>query len=154
VKFDFTITNLCPGDWAGDSDEYDAAGIPDAYFDSTIPHYYEESFSLGKSHHRTLIIAFGKRRKGYVLIEYTPLPSREHPEYRLPVTISFGTYTLKADGAMLDRRTRVLRAEGHVYVADGTDSPPHTVSCVALQLDDTEPKLQPCQPDSKQFTSQ
>lgn len=148
VRFDFTITLLCPGDriaWSTKHDKTERdAERDDLYINSSIPYYFEESVTLGTSHLRTLIIAFGKRNKGDLRVEYAPLPSREHPEIRMPVTITFDTYTVKADSAVIDRRTRVLRAEGNVYVADGTDSPSHVESCVTLRLDDAEPRVQSC----------
>ncbi len=157
VRFDFTITLLCPGDRTVSSTDHDKAAEDDAYFNSPIPYYFEESVALGKSHLRTLIIAFGKRtKKGDAQVEYFPLPSREHSNVRLPVTMAFDTYTVKADRAVLDRRTRVLSAKGNVSVADGTDSPPRTAACLMVPLDDAEPRVHPCLPDSnsKQNTNQ
>jgi hypothetical protein len=145
VRFDFTMTPLCAGDRIAWSPNNDKTAQEDAYFNSSIPYYFEERVALGKSHLRTLIIAFGKRNKTDALVEYFPLPSREHPEVRMPVTITFDTYTVKADSAVIERGTRVLRADGNVSVADGTDSPQRTASCVALRLDDPDPQVQTCQ---------
>jgi hypothetical protein len=146
IRFDFTLTTQCPGDrWvvgAPDKESFD-----DAYFDSPLPYYFEEEIALAKSRRgRSLMIVFGTRRKGPGRVEYSSLPIKAHPEDHLPVTISFDTYTVRSDTAVLDRNTRVLRAEGHVSVEDGSDSAPVASPCVALQLEDSELRPRPCAP--------
>jgi hypothetical protein len=119
IKFDFILTTICPGDrivWGGDKENRD-----DLYFASSIPYYFEESLALGKNHGRCLIIVFGTRRKGQDLIEYASLPIThdrvvvavpfQGPGIHLPVTISFDTYTVRSETAVLDRKTRVLEAQ-------------------------------------------
>jgi hypothetical protein len=60
------------------------------------------------------------------------------------VTIRFGTYTVQANTANLDRKTKTLRAEGDVSIADGFDNPPRKVSCVLLDLSQTGPLPKQC----------
>jgi hypothetical protein len=153
VSFDFTLTIQCPGDLTvvedpgvvGALDKESSDDAYFAYFASGIPYYFEEDIARAESRRAgNLIIAFGTRRKGHDRVEYASLPIKGHPETRLPVSISFGTYTVRADKAVLDRKSWVLTAEGNVSVEDGSNSPPVASSCLTLQLADSELRPQPC----------
>jgi hypothetical protein len=140
LRFDFTLTTDCPGDGI-------AVGPDprDAYFASTIPHYFEESIPLSKKTRGSLIVSFGRRVRLDNLLTYAPLPIRGHPDVQIPVTMSMLTNTVRADRAVLDENTGLLRAEGNVSIADGSSSPPQVVSCAAVRLDDPEPQVRLCQ---------
>jgi hypothetical protein len=44
----------------------------------------------------------------------------------------------------MDRKSEVLKAEGNVSVADGSEAPPHTASCVMVRLNDPNPQIETC----------
>jgi len=113
--------------------------------DPKLPYRDEETIAVGKPP-ESLIIAFGILRKGKSRITYGSLPITGYRGKSLPVIISLDTYTMHADSATLERKSRVLKAEGNVSIADGSDSPPKLADCVILKLDHSNPKPQRCQP--------
>lgn len=142
VRFDFTLTTICQRDLT-------ILGSSDAYFDSSAyldspPYYFEENIPLSVDGTENLIIGFGKRKRTGHFLRYDPIPIHGHPGLEIPVTASFGTYTLQAHEASVDEKLKVLRAEGNVSVADGSDAPPHTASCVMLSLSNPSPHVETC----------
>jgi hypothetical protein len=127
LKFDFTVTTMCPRDRI-------AVGSLEAYFSSPVPYYFEEKVSLGEDVGADSIISFGARRKIDNWVRYGPLRIVHHEHITIPVTVSFGTYTVKADEGLFDVAKKVLRAEGNVSVADGGASPPKRVACVTISV--------------------
>jgi hypothetical protein len=114
-------------------------------YDSKAPYwFFEESIALGKKEDQWLVIAFGERDEDGQ-IKYGPFLLPKSPAIHLPVTISFGTYSVRADRAEWDQKRRTLRAEGNVAVADGLNHPPRRASCVLLDLHRTPPKPKGCQ---------
>jgi hypothetical protein len=114
------------------------------YYDTPSPRwFFEQSITFGRGAAREMLIAFGKR-DGNARVRYGPFHNREYPQSVLPVVVSFDTYTIRADSVVLDSRTRILRAEGNVSLADGT-SQTRTESCVMLRLDEAEPEPHQCQ---------
>jgi hypothetical protein len=136
LKFDFTLTAKCPGDRI-------VVGKPELYFETPIPAYFEEGIALGKHGKSQLIISFGMRTKSDHGIQYVSLHVTDKGAV-LPVTLSFGTYTIRADHAVFDRDTGVVLAEGNVSIADGTDRAPQRRVCTALKLHESNPKPKDC----------
>lgn len=114
------------------------------YPTNELPFCDEEAVPLGKSHERSLVLGFGMYSKDGTTSRYDGLPVTGKSGSRLPVTISFDTHTIRADTVLLDRKARVLRAEGNVSTADGTAAAPQAASCVMLRLSDVYPHPQPC----------
>ena len=149
VRFDFTLTTHHPPtpEIFG---ELPAPGQPtrEMYYDlySGIPFYFEEEIPAREnSGGPSAIIAFGTRRNGETRRGYASLPIEGHPGVHLPVTVSFGTYTVRGDTALLDRNTRVLTVQGNVQVEDGRDAPPTAAPCATVRLDSLEVDLHSCQ---------
>jgi hypothetical protein len=142
LRFDF-VTTICGiidhiriGPPISESDDFRH------YYDTPTPYwFFEERVPIGEDH-RNLIIAFGAQKQD-TSVTYGPF---HVPKYQgvLPVTVSFGTYTVRADKAVLDRRALTLLIEGNVSVADGGTAPPRTERCVMLHLD-AEPQVQSCE---------
>jgi hypothetical protein len=113
--------------------------------DKNYPYWsFEEGIPLRNENDGWIVIAFGSRvDEGKV--RYGPFRMRQHvpgtPLF-LPVTISFDTYTIRADTAVLDRRGGVLKAEGHVE--DGTASSAKSQSCVSIALSAEQPRPEMC----------
>jgi hypothetical protein len=129
-RFDFVVA-LCRS--------YDSVDL-DLYGEQN--HYREERIAFGKNSSRDLILSFGLRQETDGRVRYEPF--NISGSTRLPVTISFGANTVRADTVVLDRETKMFKAEGHVLVADGGTSPPDTESCVMLRFNGPEPLVQPC----------
>ncbi len=151
VKFDFTTTRcgyidtrIHPNPGPTGLKPNDNRLYYRLYYETPSPHwFFEQSIAFGRDPAQELLIAFGKR-DGSMQVRYGPFHNREYPQSVLPVVVSFDTYTIRADSVVLDSRTRILRAEGNVSVADG-GSQARTESCVMLRLDDTEPEPHRCQ---------
>ncbi|HTY85590.1 MAG TPA: hypothetical protein VMB19_15325 [Silvibacterium sp.] len=114
------------------------------------PYHDEETFDFGPNPTHKLMLAFGifNQKDGKVTYESLPVPAPPPPitpRNYLPVTISFDTYTITATTVVLDRKTRELRADGTVWIADGSSSPPRLVSCAVVRLDDAEPQVHECE---------
>jgi hypothetical protein len=105
--------------------------------------FFEESLPDGNED-RWVAIAFGERGETNGIVTYGPFSLARHipfvPTTRLPVTISFGTHTVRADSAELDSTRIELTAKGNVSVEDGSPAPPENLSCVIIRLDHSEPK--------------
>jgi len=113
---------------------------------ATLPYRDEETMAIGKRPAQSLIIAFGILNKGKNRVTYEGLPIAGYEGKTLPVIISYETYTIHADTATLKQKPRVLKVDGNVSIADGSDSPPKLTNCVMLQLDQSNPKPQQCRP--------
>src|SRR5260370_24958510 len=115
-------------------------------YDPNVPYwFFEESIAVGESKDDLwLVVAFGQR-DGDVQLKYGPFRVPKRSASRLPVTISFDTYNVQADGAVFDQTKRTLRVEWNAVVADGTNDPPRKVSCVLLDLRKIQPLPTPCQ---------
>jgi hypothetical protein len=139
LRFDFTITTVCPGDRV-------VVGSPELYFDSPIPSYFEENRSLGHDNlPDQLTISFGKRTSAEHQVRYQPLTVRKHPYTRIPVTLAYATYTVRADQMVIDERIRLLTAKGNVSIADGSESSPRSVPCATLDLTQAVPQPEVCE---------
>lgn len=121
-----------------------------AYYPSEDKNYpfwpFEESIPLNNENDRWLVIAFGSRID-QSRVRYGPFRVRQHfpgAAALLPVTISFDTYTIRADNAVLDRKSKTLEAEGHVSIEDGTASPAKSESCVLISLRTEQPRPEMC----------
>lgn len=151
LKFDFTLTSKCVGDAISVGRNSD--GMPltpeelsDELLESMTPssyyYYAEQKISFSKAAHDYLIISFGKRlREGHQL-KYYPLPVSKTPGVEIPVTISFGRYTVRAKQAEVG--FDYVRAEQSVSIEDGSSSPPQLVSCAEIRLDEPAPQPHPC----------
>lgn len=145
LKFDIILTTACPKDLVGASGEDNTRASIETEFCARAGMYYcEESVPLSVNGTENLIIGFGKRKKTGHFLEYGPTPIRGHAGVEIPVSISFGTYTLQAHLALVDEKLQKLRVEGNVSIADGSSSSPRIVSCAMVQLDDPEPQVLPC----------
>jgi len=95
-----------------------------------------------------VVVAFGERDGDQQGVRYRPFRLPHHiPGFassRLPVTIRFHTYTVQADAVKLDQKTRTLRAEGSVLIADGLNPPPREASCIVFDLSRTGPFPKQC----------
>ncbi|MGB8987489.1 MAG: carboxypeptidase-like regulatory domain-containing protein [Candidatus Sulfotelmatobacter sp.] len=148
VKLDVMLTTACPKDLVEVSSEDNAPSSVETEFCARAGIYYcEENIPLSVNGTENLIIGFGKREKTGHLLKYDPTPIRGHAGAEIPVTISFGTYTLQAHQASVDEKLKMLRAEGNVSIADGSSSPPRLVPCAIIQLNDPEPQVRPCPED-------
>jgi len=127
LKFDFMVTVFEIHDSEGTAPPGEYSG------------FAEKQVEFGSE---AAIIISGHRKENEEQIQYHSLLARENP---LPVTISFDTYTIKAERAVLDRRSNVLTAEGHVSIEDGSEKPPQKLSCIVLRTVDNAPKIEPCQ---------
>jgi len=155
-KFDFTTT-MCG------NIEYRVVGEPQtdlkkndnrllfrqyyrSSYDPSVPYwFFEESIALGETKNdQWLVVAFGQLDAD-TQIKYGPFRIPKFPASRLPVTVSVDTFTIQADSAVLDKKSRTLRVEGNVAVAEGTDDPPRKASCVLLDLRKIQPWPMPCQ---------
>jgi len=156
LKFDFTTT-MCGnieyrvvGEPRSDLKKNDNRLLFRQYYrgsyDPNVPYwFFEESIAVGESKDDLwLVVAFGQR-DGDAQVKYGPFRVPKFPVSRLPVTISFDTYTVQADSAVFDQKNRTLRVEGDVLVADGTNDPPRKASCVLLDLRKTQPLPTVCQ---------
>lgn len=146
VEFDFTLTTECTGDRVAVSCPDVCFDSPnsDAYFDSPIPAYFEEKIPFSNKDSGSVIISFGRRRRTGHIFRYSPLTIKEHPGVNLPVTISFGTYTVKAEEALLDDNLKTMRVLQSVSIADGSSVPPSILSCAVIRLGDRKPKPHSC----------
>ena len=137
IRFDFTIAQIVIVETL-----YGADGkkIPYPF------HYQEHRLPLEGNPQREMIIACGKSTdlsNGGAW--YEPLPSTfRHGQDRLPVTVMFDTYTIRADDVKVSRQTNRLVADGDVIVEDGSDAPPRTESCIVFHLDDPTQGFHPC----------
>jgi hypothetical protein len=118
-------------------------------YDSRAPYwFFEESVALGKAEDSWLVVAFGERDEDQHGIRYGPFRLRHHiPGFspnRLPVTLRFGTYTVQADAVKLNQKTRTLRAEGSVSIADGLNHPSREASCIVFDLNRPVPLPKQC----------
>ena len=114
---------------------------------SGAPWFFEESVPLTKQPGAWLLIAFGDRAEAGTKTSYRPfsLPGfLKSAGIRLPVVVSVGTLTFRADGAILDTAQNTLRIEGHVSTANGQESTPEMKSCVVLDLAIAEPRVTDC----------
>lgn len=108
--------------------------------------FFEEAISMAADKERWAVVAFGSRTdKGQ--ISYGPFRIRAHTSggpIFLPVTISFDTYTIRADGAVLDRKANTIKAEGNVNIENGTASSARSESCIMVPLSIEQPSPQAC----------
>jgi hypothetical protein len=145
LKFDVILTTACPKDVVEVSGEDGSPSSVETEFCARAGIYYcEGNIPLSVKGTEDLIIGFGKREKTGHFLKYNPTPIRGHAGVEIPVTISFGTYTLQAHQASVDEKLKMLRAEGNVSIADGSSSPPRRVPCAIIRLDDPEPQVGPC----------
>ena len=141
TKFDFVLTTNCPRDRIASGPD-----AMEAYFASPTPHYFEENVRMGEGRiGHDLVIGFGRRRKSRDVIEYSGLSVGSRNEAQLSVTISFRTYTVKADHAVFNEKSQTLRVEGSVSIADGSDAPSKSLSCATLELSHADSQFLPCQ---------
>lgn len=117
----------------------DTSGSPGSMY------YREDRVAFGADSTKYLIIAYGmsEKEQGRVRYEHYRSPFSDAPG-DLPIFISFGTYTVEAAKAESDEGTRTLHARGDVSISDGSGSPPATLACVSLSLQDSPPKISPC----------
>jgi len=101
--------------------------------------FNEDKINLGNSE---IVVASGRRT--IPIGGNTNYHSIPIGDGRLPVTISFGAYTVRADAAEFDQNTGVLRAEGSVLVEDGSGAEGERSSCVDLRVTSEEVKIKPC----------
>jgi len=91
---------------------------------------------------KVLIVASGPTEEQDEQIRYKSFQMVEKP---IPVTISFDTYTVRAQMAVLDRRTNVLRAEGNVSIEDGSSASAMKSPCVTLRSIRSAFKIENCE---------
>ncbi len=143
LRFDF-VTTIC-----GTIDSIQIGSqIPESdnfrhYYHTLTPHwFFEESLPLQEDH-RSLIIAFGSQEQGSDSIIYGPF---HIPGYAgvLPVIVSFGTYTIQGEKAMLNRKSQTLKVIGNVTTEDGSAVHARVDDCEIVTFKD-EPHFQTCQ---------
>jgi hypothetical protein len=157
LKFDFrtTICGIIDGVFVrgSDSKPHDDRFLYRQYYrsayDSHAPYwFFEESVALGDGDYPWVVVAFGERDEDQHGVSYGPfrIPPNimKLAKYRLPVTIRFDTYTVQANGVKLDQKTRILRAEGGVLIADGLNDQPPEATCVLFDLSRKEPRPAQC----------
>ena len=147
IKFDVMLTTACPKDLVEVSGEDSPSKVETEFCARAGIYYCEENVPLSVNGSENLIIGFGKREKTGDLLKYDPTPIRGRAGVEIPVTISFGTYTLQAHQASVDEKLKMLRAEGNVSIANGSSSPPRLVPCAIIRLNDPEPQVRPCPED-------
>lgn len=142
LRFDFvtticgTIDSIRIGPHTPQSDNFRH------YYHTPTPHwFFEESLPL-ENDDRRLIIAFGSQEQGNDTIIYGPF---HVPGYGgiLPVTVSFGTYTIQGEKAMLNQENKTLKVIGNVTTEDGSAIPARVDECEVITLKD-EPHFQTC----------
>ena len=127
LKFDFLLSVKANVDTEGIGSPGEALG------------FTEDTFNLGRAH---LVVASGRRN--LMTLGTTGYHSVPTENGRFPVTISFGTYTVKADTANLDQTGMVLTAEGDVVVESGSGAQAERFACVEIRPTESEPKILPC----------
>jgi hypothetical protein len=150
IKFDFTMVqcpniNIMTSHTGTETEDERANGVM---------YYKEQHVSFGHNASHYLIVAFGFSQRADSGIRYhaydssvgrSPIFPSELPEGRLPVLIMFASYTIQATSVTFYEDIRSMKAEGNVLIADGSTSPPRSVSCMILRLDRSEPEPESCQ---------
>jgi hypothetical protein len=75
------------------------------------------------------------------LVRYEAYPIKDNP---LPVTISFGIYTVRADHVIANHATGFFKAWGNVLIQDGTGSQPRSSACVTISSSANLPVIGEC----------
>jgi hypothetical protein len=114
-----------------------------------VPYCDEEKMSFGNPP-RNLIIWYGIFRAKQDSDIFDSLPVTRFPGKYLPVTISYQTYTIRADKVEFNKKSQELTATGNVSVADGSSPESMLAPCASMRLGDATPHVRRCeQGDSK-----
>jgi Carboxypeptidase regulatory-like domain len=108
--------------------------------------FFEESINAGKYSDQELLLAFGQRTTNET-VRYGPFRMPDHiagSTQKMPVIVSFGTYTIRADTVLVDPRSNILEAEGHVLLANAVSASAKTVSCIEIKLKSQLLRPEPC----------